>query len=63
MATGTVPSGTEKCQPTIDEPVAPISASSRAAALLGDVDSGSLDDYAHLDQTAEDKEDDHEQHA
>ncbi len=47
-------------EPTIDEPIAPISASSRAAALLGDVDSGSLDDYAHLDQAAEDKEDDHE---
>ena len=49
-------------EPTIEEPIPPISASARAAALLGDVDSGSLDDYAHLDQTEKDKEDEHEQH-
>jgi transposase len=50
----------EQSSEPISEPVAPLSASAKAAALLLEVDSGSLDDYAHLDQV---EEDDHDQHA
>jgi transposase len=32
-----------------DEPASPLNASARAVAQLGDVDCGSLDEYAHLD--------------
>lgn len=32
-----------------DEPIPPLTASARAVALLGDIDSGSLDDYAQLE--------------
>lgn len=44
-----------------EEPIPPVGAAARALAELGDVDSGSLDDYAHLDQDqgADEKENEH----
>ncbi len=41
----------------VEEAISPLTASARAVALLGDVDSGSLDDYAHLDDTDGERED------
>jgi hypothetical protein len=43
--------------PPEEEPIAPVGADARALVLLGDVDSGSLDDYAALDLDEEDEED------
>jgi hypothetical protein len=49
--------------PTLDEPMAPLGGV--GAVLLGDVDSGSLDTYSHLDtepttrSNKDDTEDDH----
>ena len=43
--------------PPDDEPIPPVGADARALVLLGDVDSGSLDDYAALDPDDEDEED------
>lgn len=40
-----------------DEPIAPVGADARALVLLGDVESGSLDDYAELDLDEDDDED------
>ena len=34
------------------DPVVPLEAETRVVTLLGDVESGSLDDYAHLDDVA-----------
>lgn len=44
----------EQSNEPLDPPTEPLSASAKAAALLLDADSGSLDDYAHLDHTEED---------
>lgn len=45
----------------LEEPIAPLTASASAAALLGDVDSGSLDDYGYLDNADDAQEDADEQ--
>ncbi len=39
--------------PPPEEPIPPVGADARAVALLGDVDPGSLDDYADLDRDVE----------
>jgi hypothetical protein len=41
----------------LEEPIAPLTASASAAALLGDVDSGSLADYGYLDDADDAQED------
>jgi len=43
-----------------NEPETPLTAAARALVELGDVDGGSLDDYAHLDAPAEDVPEDSE---
>lgn len=44
--------------PPPDEPIPPVGAAARALVALGDVDSGSLDDYAGLDRRASEPPDD-----
>ena len=43
------------------DPLVPLEAEARAATLLGEVESGSLDDYAHLDDVTADQADDGEE--
>lgn len=43
------------------DPLVPLEAETRVATLLGEVESGSLDDYAHLDDVEADDSDDDEQ--
>ena len=45
----------QQCPIPPEEPVLPLGADARARFLLGDVDSGSLDDYAHLDDDDDDQ--------
>jgi hypothetical protein len=46
----------------LPEAIAPLTSNAKTAALLGDVDDGSVDDYLHLDDDAADADQQGDEH-